>query len=504
MKLEELAAEIRPRMGWEAIDLGCALVRRWLWPVWLGWLATAGVMCAVIGALLWRWPLLAALAVYWCKPVFERVTLHQLGHGLFGEEPTVRSALRAWPRLLFNRFFTYWVAIRFFTWTNRSVYMPILQLEGVRGGRYFARAGVIGRHAGNHTLALVAACYWIEFCLVLGVMLLMWIMIPEGLAPDFAVQAEEFFDIGFAALGPSFWLTLGRMFFVAYCVAIGIVQLVWVGGGFGLYLNSRSHQEGWDIELTFRRLGNRLRAGAGPGAGIAAALLLALFALPGTAPAQDGPTLDDFLEQSYDGGRDAGAPEDAIETVMTDEAFDVRTRIVNKPRVRSVPPSLMPGWFSILGYVLFWGTVLLVLGLIVWLVVRNRHLLRRGARAEAAAKQGPRSVLGMDISPESLPDDIVRSALALWEEGRAQAAISLLYRGAISHLVRFDQVPILESDTENDCLRRAAAIDDRDRVGYFADLTRTWIGLAYGRIHPSDEGVRDLCRAWPFNRAPAS
>ena len=41
MDLDRLSAMLRPRNGWESIDLGFALARHWFLPLWLLWWASA-------------------------------------------------------------------------------------------------------------------------------------------------------------------------------------------------------------------------------------------------------------------------------------------------------------------------------------------------------------------------------------------------------------------------------------------------------------------------------
>jgi len=115
----------------------------------------------------------------------------------------------------------------------------------------------------------------------------------------------------------------------------------------------------------------------------------------------------------------------------------------------------------------------------------------------------PSSVMGMSIVPESLPDDIITSARKLWAEGKAHEAVSLLYRGAISQLVLGESLPIRESDTESDCLRRSRSLANKSMVRYFAELTRAWISTAYARRLPSESAMDTLCETWPFSKGPA-
>ena len=39
MELERLSVQLRPRGGWEALDLGCQMARSWWRPVWGVWFA---------------------------------------------------------------------------------------------------------------------------------------------------------------------------------------------------------------------------------------------------------------------------------------------------------------------------------------------------------------------------------------------------------------------------------------------------------------------------------
>ncbi len=138
---------------------------------------------------------------------------------------------------------------------------------------------------------------------------------------------------------------------------------------------------------------------------------------------------------------------------------------------------------------------------IAMLLYRNRHYFMPGAGTakEAVAAARARTVLGMEIGGDSLPDDIVAAARGAWQGGRKKEALSLLYRGAVSWLVESGRAPIRESDTEHDCLNHARLTEAaRSKLGYLESLTGTWIGLAYGRSEPDDDEMERLLAAWPF------
>src|SRR5690606_4436193 len=92
MKLESLRVELRRRSPWEAVELGTALVRRNAAAIWIPWLLlVAPVFVAVnLAALAVDRIWMAWLAMWWLKPLFDRIPLYVLSRAVFGETPTTR------------------------------------------------------------------------------------------------------------------------------------------------------------------------------------------------------------------------------------------------------------------------------------------------------------------------------------------------------------------------------------------------------------------------------
>ena len=95
MRLEDVSAVIRPRGQWEAVDLGFALVRRHF-PRLLGaWCLTVVPLWLVLLGLSYYIPLgWSMLAIWWLKPVYDRVPLFILSRSLFGATPTIGEVMR--------------------------------------------------------------------------------------------------------------------------------------------------------------------------------------------------------------------------------------------------------------------------------------------------------------------------------------------------------------------------------------------------------------------------
>ena len=196
-----------------------------------------------------------------------------------------------------------------------------------------------------------------------------------------------------------------------------------------------------------------------------------------------------------------------IREVKADPVFKVHTvtEKVAVPKSRDFSWSL-PSWLGFagagwLGQVIVYSALGLLIGLIVWLIWKNRHapMFRGLGGREALAPGATRVVMGMDVSPETLPADVPTAAWELWLRGRHHEALGLLYRGAISRAIELGRVEILESDTEGDCVRRVDAVGPAAHPDFFRDITKVWIGLAYAGRRPEDRDVEALCRQWPFS-----
>ena len=79
------------------------------------------------------------------------------------------------------------------------------------------------------------------------------------------------------------------------------------------------------------------------------------------------------------------------------------------------------------------------------------------------------------------------------DEAEHRAALSLLYRGALSRLVHLHVVPIRSASTEGDCLALARSRLDADAAAYFARLVGAWQLAVYGARQPEQDEVLALC-----------
>lgn len=131
--------------------------------------------------------------------------------------------------------------------------------------------------------------------------------------------------------------------------------------------------------------------------------------------------------------------------------------------------------------------------LFVWVLLRLREWLKLRGGAPVVAAVAPTHVGSLDIRPESLPDSIGAAARDLWQQGQARAALSLLYRGALSRLVHVHAVPIRAASTESDCLSLSEPRLAPSAHQFLSRLVGGWQTVAYaGRdLDPLD--FEQLC-----------
>ena len=506
MELERLASVVRPRRSWEAIDLGFRLVQAWWWPVTRAWLVFALPAFVVLNLLFWNAPSWAPVAFWWLKPLFERAPLEVLAQAQFGHIPSLRDILRQWRPALFRQILPTLTVRRFSL--SRSFKTPVLWLEGLSGDARRARLAVLshGRSRGSAQW-FTNACANIEGILYLAALAALALLLPADLEIDWWTILS----------GDNPWLVRGSV--AVNFIATALVAPFYVGGGFALYLNQRTELEGWDIELTFRRLKQRLAQGT-TAVVLSLALVLAgpapeaFAAEPATPPAPAAAKTfaerrQAALDKAYPPSEAQKAARAGIKAVLEGADYHKMEnfghwKLRTPPKPGTPPPTPKLGkldWLSTLGNFIAAAFEFLLWTLLVLLILYIAHrypawsrFLPRNRRLRAP-DAAPEHVAGLDVRPESLPEDIAGTALELARRGDARAALGLLYRASIAQLLHAHGLPLRASHTEGEILALTAL--ERPEAGflaYFARLTRAWQAQAYGHHTPDD--VAGLCRDW--------
>ena len=516
MRLTDASVAIRPRSAWEALDLGVLLARRHAGLLMVSWALFTLPIFLLLSLALWRYPGWAIFLFWLFKPAYERLPLHILSRALFGDTPTLKEALKALPRLLKPQLLAS-VTWRRFSPT-RSFDLPVLQLEGLSGQARSQRLVVLGQRDAGAASWLTVVGMHLEGALCFGLIALLYMLLPQQLVVDMDWQ-----KLVEAASGD--WLWLDHLSNLIYALVLIAWEPVYVACGFTLYLNRRTALEAWDIELVFRRLRQRLT-------GIAYAVLLAFgvllvqpseraWAAPDQAPATEekdpqGPEADRLLRQPLT----SKAAQESIHALLDQPPFEnretvTRWRFGEEKKPEKLTKQDVEGFAKLLKGLLnlaeFWkslDTVALVfevllwtavISLLAWIVWRYRDWLAafagRVGLPVRLERQIPNQLFGLEIAPESLPDDVAREAERLWAE-QPRAALGLLYRALLSQLLHVYRLPLKASHTESEVLRLVGQLEQSELESYSQLLTAQWLNLAYGHRLP-EQTLRDrLCDGW--------
>lgn len=512
MKLEEVSAVLRPRRSWEAVDLGCALVKRHSRTIFGAWMLTVFPLFVLIAAVLWSHPLWALGLIVFLKPIADRIPLFVISRGMFGEKPTVRQVVRAFPGMLWKNAAVLLLANRLSL--NRCFVMPVIELETSDKKTRKERISALS-HLSDVAGSVSFFASVIEMCMLISLAVFTIVLIPESMTEEMSWSWLEFQLT--SSLGD---LTPVIQFVLVYqIIAITLVEPFFVGAGFGLYLNARSILEGWDVELCFRRIAKRLSTNehgampppptktAGAPATSVVRVLIGLMAVLFILTPQQGYAEEMVVDHGVSSSEEMSVKDsETAAEILAGPEFEVKTNKVWVPadkEAKSKGWKLFDGVGALSGIleIAFWLVIFTAVALIVYFIVnsmRGRKVTLPATIPEAKGT-GITTYQGMNIAPQSLPYDIATAARELWNEKRQTEALGLLYRGAISWMVHSSSLTIEESFTEGDCQRLVnRSLPASTEVGYFNRLTANWVMTAYGQMPPSDEEFSRLCDAWPF------
>ncbi|KAA0946559.1 DUF4129 domain-containing protein [Pseudomonas sp. ANT_H14] len=499
MRLSDASVVIRPRSSWEAMDLGVLLAREHRMLLMSSWALVSLPVFALLSLLLWDYPTIALLLFWWLKPAFDRLPLYILSKALFGETPTLKQALRQWPRLLKGQLFASlsWRRLSL----SRSFVMPVVQLEGLEGQARQRRLGILQQRNAGAARWLTLIGVHLEMALWIGLMVLFYLFLPQQIELDWDWQ-----QLALTTGGD--WLWLEHLTNAFYALILVFWEPIYVACGFSLYLNRRTVLEAWDLELIFRRLRQRLGS-------VATALLLAtgLLLVPPTPRAMAEQPVDSKTVSTQAASQSIKAlleqpPFKNPETLTRYRFGDDKTTDKNKPEGDAKLPAWLQALLDNLNSnsfkhlalgleVLLWGLLLGAIALVIW---RYRDWLRtfvsqRSAHKPKAIKPAPAQLFGLELGTETLPDDIASTAEQLWPT-QPREALGLLYRGLLSRLLHDFNLPLKSADTEGQVLERIRQLQQPQLLAFSDDLTQHWQNLAYGHRLPPALVQQQLCSHW--------
>lgn len=480
MQTESIRVSLRPRRGWEAVDLGFRMVRTWWRPLLASWLVVVAPVALVLNLAFRESLWLAALLVWWLKPLYDRIALFVLSGAVFGREPSVRETLRELPGLL--RSSGLLGSLTFGRLSPlRSLLLPVLQLEGLRGRARRERARLLVGREVNIGVGLIFSCLLFELLVVgLGALSLLWMLLPEN------VDASPLSLLSGWVGGEPVWAAVLTNAVLAG--AMSAIEPFYVAAGFSVYLNRRVYLEGWDIDLEFRRLARRAgRMAAGGAVGVLALSLLGAAQVLASECPDRPEAARDCVEQVLASPEfsTAGSVERWVPKSWGDVQIDTGS-----------PPSHLASLAELLALVFQIGLWAAAAAAVVLLV---RRLLRQ-ARADpvepASTPDSSAIALRSTPRPPPLPQDPAAEARRRFAAGDASGALSVLYRAALAWLCEERGLGLPASATEGECERFVRRRVEEELARDFASLTRAWEGCAYAARSPEPTAFDALCDRW--------
>ena len=497
MRIDDLAVALRTRNPWESFDLGLALARHTGLNLFLAFALPYCAIAALINLAAWGHPTAAMLIVWWLKPMFDRIALQVLSQSVFGEAPSWGATLARWrsvPRtglayaLTFGRFDF-----------ARSFHLPVMQLEGQAGSARRERCALLDRKVRGHAVWLSVVVMHFIYVLIFGLDGLIKLFAPAGAEVGLGLGA--YFGMGGVEPALASQYLFNTIFVVAEC----LLEPLYVAAGFSLYLSRRTALEGWDLEVAFKRLAARHAALAKTAAALV--LLFIVAATPGqdalaqaAVPAStEKKTIEDILaspEFNQHENRMVWRKKAAPATQQAEQAERASGKSPDfefwKAFARIVAEALR---------IIAW---ILAVALIAWLLfLVSRRLGWFKGLATRRSGYKPDVLFGLDLRPESLPDDIPAAARAQLAAGDLRAALSLLYRGALRCLIHEREVEVSAGDTEGECVRSVKRALAGAPAEYFNRLVDAWRRLAYGGRPPDAPTATALVDEWARHFAPA-
>lgn len=485
MKLAAARINFRHRTGWEAIDLGFKFAGKYRLILAVLWLLVALPWFILAILIFWQCPEWIGVFLWWLKPVFEGSSLSVLSITVFEDAPPFKQALKeAYKQVVNPRL------IGDLTWrrlsSNRSLFLPVKQLEQLKGKNYRNRKKILAAQISSAATTLTIIGSYVEAILYLG----LWAIIVWFLTYTVDLNFEAFDLADFdALLKLSMLENVSSWIFYASAIFYLLIQSFWgpiyVACGFSLYLNARSDLEAWDIELIFRRLAARLSSGL--------LLLVGGFIFLGSVPAS--------FAQAAPSKAEAERVRDQIinhkpfshlkiEKKYCYKSCDQTKKAVTPESTQAKQAEAVGGASSLLT-TLLWGFLVIITGLSIWYFLRDPTWI---AALSKHKRQLPKVLFEMEVSPESLPDNVAETAAGYFDT-QPRLALGLLYRASLSQLMHRYALALRNGNTENEvlCLAQKHA---PATYPYLSLLTDHWIHLAYGHQIPPAHLKEALCQGY--------
>ncbi|MBU3918156.1 hypothetical protein KKA14_21715 [bacterium] len=510
MDLEKISASIKPRNGWQSIDLGILMVRNWWKTLYGSWFLLTLPIFLFSNLLLLIHSTLPTVLLWWLKPFFESLLLFYISRALFGEFLSVKQTVRGFPeqgRFQMLRYLTY----RRFS-PFRAFSMPVTQLEKLSGKPRANRITLLLNKVDVQVLGMFMFLVHFEFIILLSFYSLILAFIP------FDIIERQLSNLDFFKISQGWWDGILQNLF--FYLSVSLIAPFHVAAGFSIYVNRRAVLEGWDIELVFRRIAARHHkkhmAEQRLNGNLKKTTLLIVFfifalSLPGkpllakqTQPGEmlaDRPVIHNSAtakQQISDisAGSEFHNEKEITRYTFWDDLFKPKKKDDSFDFDLLKLLSSFFLWVARSIEVILWA---LFFALVAFIIYKYRSWFQEITGFSLKKKPDhahPETLFGLDIREKSLPANVPDTVLNLWREGKKREALGLLYRSTLSNLVSKYLFIFNDSHTEQECVQIVSTGQHMDLADYFKTLTIQWQLLAYGHQYPQTHLIEVLCQKW--------
>ncbi len=504
MQVESLAVALRKRSNMEAIDLGFALARQWFIKLWCVWVISALPVFLITAPItLYADPFIASLVFiffWWLKPLYEQPILFILSRQLFSEPVTLSYVLNNYFQIIKPQLAAVLLWRRLSL--SRSFNNPVAMLEGLTGKKRNARLAVLHAQQSNSSQLLTFICVNLELLFYLAILVFFFMLAPSELIEENFIEIIESENV-----------SLNLLINFSYFISISIIAPFYVAAGFSLYITRRTKLEGWDIELAFKQMDNRIALN------IPARKILGNLNIIYIAASLCLISIIDVNKSVYASQEiTIESSKELIEKTLDHEDFGKASKKKQWVYIGHTEenPDEPPEWLTKFLKWLFGDTftknssiglqvfeILIWLGvtlLIIWLLRKyaswTKWINIKPKPIDSNEKCIPNKIMGMEVTRQSLPKDIPKEFNKLLNQKRCREALSLLYRASLSRIIHQGDIDIPSSATEQECSLLVSQVRSLNEANYFKSLTHTWVLLAYGNQIPSEDILLQLREDW--------
>lgn len=520
MKLENLQLVLAQRTPWQAMDLGLHVARQHYKALFI---ISAALTCtlALLLLTLCQNTNAAFLLLFWFKPIIERPLLFYISRAIFDDAPTIKQSLLSLTGAA-NRSLLKTLFIHRFS-ASRSFNDPVVLLEELQGEARSKRLQVL-HNTDNGSSWLSILGIHIESALQMALFTLPIFLLPSGIM-----------DLDFLELIQSGNSTVTTLMFIAYIFAVALVAPFYVCGGFILYLNQRTHLEAWDIELGFKKISGRMTSLVSSNnpssltvlSAMSTLILVSMLSLPpNTSWAEESkePTKQEIeraekaekaaIEAHYlpNDSNDAKQVRATLNDILSSDIFGEHYKEkdysmdwdldwdwdwdwdfdADENEEQSDSP-----WLSLVKDLAMYFKYLIILLLsLLLLYILTKYQPWLYFSKLNIQKDKPKSILGMDMSKKSLPEDFISLIAEHLKNQQFREGLSLMFRAHLINAIHVKKVPFKQSSTEQECLVIMQAHSPQDESKCFAELVMHWQMLAYAHERANSTTINQMFIHW--------